>query len=264
MIRCFDDGNITHVDGDVNPVRDKEVIDFELQLKDLETVEARIKKTEKKAKSGDKEAKKEYDLLLKLKAILEQGKSARAVELSNQDEEMLMEGMHLLTAKPVLYVANVDEESIQEGNHFVEALKGAIQDENAGLLMVCAKIESEIAEIEDQAERKDYLGMYGLSEPGVNKLIREAYNLLKLQTYFTAGVKEVRAWPIQIGFKAPQAAGVIHTDFEKGFIKAEVIGYDDYVQLGSEQAAKEAGRMRIEGKEYVVKDGDLMHFRFNV
>ena len=264
VVRCFDDGNITHVDGSVDPVRDKEVIDYELQLKDLETVLGRIAKVDKKAKSGDKVAQKELDLLTRLKETLEQGVSARVVELKNEDEEELMSSFQLLTAKPVLYVANVDEESIQDGNVHVDALANAVKDENAGLLKVCAKIESEISELEDPDERKDYLGMYGLTEPGVNIIIRGAYELLQLQTYFTAGVKEVRAWPIEIGYKAPQAAGVIHTDFERGFIKAEVIGYDDYVTLGSEQAAKEAGKMRMEGKEYLVKDGDVMHFKFNV
>ncbi|MFY0672875.1 MAG: redox-regulated ATPase YchF [Bacteroidia bacterium] len=264
VVRCFEDENITHVDGSVNPVRDKEVIDFELQLKDLDSVEARIAKVFKKAKSGDKEAAKENDLLERIKGILEQGKSARTVELKNDDEEVLMQEYQLLTSKPVLYIANVDEESIAEGNDFVEQLREAIKDENAGILTVCAKIESEIIEIEDPDERVEYLGMYGLVEPGVNTIIRGAYDLLKLQTYFTAGVKEVRAWPIKIGMKAPEAAGVIHTDFQRGFIKAEVISYDDYVTLGSEQAAKENGKMRMEGKEYIVKDGDVMHFKFNV
>lgn len=264
VVRCFDDDNITHVDGSVDPMRDKEVIDFELQLKDLETVEARIAKVQKKAKTGEKEAQKEYDVLLRIQEALSQGKSARTVEMKNDDEELLVKGMHLLTRKPVLYVANVDEDSIANGNEFVEKLREGIKDENAGLLMVCAKIESEISELEDPAEREEYLGMYGLEEPGANKLIRGAYELLNLQTYFTAGEKEVRAWPVKVGFKAPQAAGVIHTDFEKGFIKAEVIGYDDYITLGSEAAARDAGKMRIEGKEYVVNDGDVMHFRFNV
>lgn len=264
VVRCFEDENITHVDGSVNPVRDKEVIDYELQLKDLDSVEARIAKTEKKAKTGDKDAKKEYDLLVRLKEILGQGKSARTVELKNEEEEELMQMFQLLTSKPVLYVANVDEESIAKGNEFVEQLRDSIKDENASILTVCAKIESEIAELEEQAEREEYLGMYGLTEPGVNKIIRGAYELLDLQTYFTAGVKEVRAWPITIGMKAPEAAGVIHTDFQRGFIKADVISYEDFTTLGSEQAAKEAGKMRIEGKEYIVKDGDVMHFKFNV
>ena len=264
VVRCFEDENITHVDGDVNPVRDKEVIDFELQLKDLDTVLARISKVEKKAKTGDKEAKKEHDLLVRLKGTLEKGLSARTVELKSEDEEELMSSFQLLTSKPVLYIANVDEESVNTGNAFVEQLKEATKGENAGLLTVCAKIESEIIEIEDPEERVDYLGMYELTEPGVNKIIRGAYELLELQTYFTAGVKEVRAWPITRGMKAPQAAGVIHTDFERGFIKAEIIAYDEYISLGSEQAAKEAGRMRMEGKEYVVADGDVIHFKFNV
>lgn len=264
VVRCFDDENVTHVDGDVDPVRDKEVIDYELQLKDLDSVENRITKVHKKAKSGDKDAQKELAVLERLQNVLSQGKSARTVEAQNDDEALLLQSMHLLTAKPVLYVANVDEDSLANGNAHVDKLKQAISEEQAGILMVCAKIESEIAELEDPEERKAYLSMYGLEEPGVNKLIREAYALLNLQTYFTAGEKEVRAWPIVIGYKAPQAAGVIHGDFEKGFIKAEVIGYDEYTTLGSEQAAKEAGKMRIEGKEYVVHDGDIMHFRFNV
>ena len=264
VVRCFDDENITHVDGSVDPVRDKEVIDFELQLKDLETVTNRISKVEKKAKSGEKAAQKEFDLLTRLKETLEQGKSARIVEPKNEDEELLLSAFQLLTTKPVLYIANVDEDSIQEGNDYVEQLKAAIAEEGAGLLMVCAKIESEIVELDDVDERKEYLGMYGLSEPGVNIIIRGAYNLLNLKTYFTAGEKEVRAWPFPDGYKAPQTAGVIHTDFERGFIKAEVISYNDYVALGSEQAAKEAGKMRMEGKEYLVKDGDVMHFKFNV
>lgn len=263
VVRCFKDDNVVHVDGKVNPVSDKEIIDFELQLKDLDTVSKRIARVEKKGKSGDKEAKKEYDLLLKLKDTLEQGKSARVTEISEQ-EMPLMQELHLLTMKPVLYVANVDEESIDGGNEHVDALKEAIKDENAGLLMVCAKIESEISEMESADDREEYLGMYGLDEPGVNKLIQGAYSLLSLQTYFTAGEKEVRAWPVAVGAKAPQAAGVIHTDFEKGFIKAEVIAYDDFVSLGSEAAARDAGKLRIEGKEYLVKDGDVMHFRFNV
>lgn len=264
VVRCFDDENITHVDGDVDPVRDKEVIDYELQLKDLDTVSARIAKLDKKAKSGDKEAQKELDLLSRLKETLEQGKSARVVEPKNDDEVLMLKSFQLLTSKPVLYVANVDEDSIQEGNNYVSALREATKEEDAKVLMVCAKIESEIIELEDPDERSEYLGMYGLTEPGVNKIIRGAYELLNLNTYFTAGVKEVRAWPFPNGYKAPQTAGVIHTDFERGFIKAEVIAYEDYVALGSEQAAKEAGKMRMEGKEYIVKDGDVMHFKFNV
>lgn len=264
VVRCFEDENITHVDGSVNPVRDKEVIDFELQLKDLETVDTRVAKVQKKASIGDKESKREYDSLVKLKTALEAGKSARTVQALNEDELAYYNSLHLLTRKPVLYIANVDEDGVENGNKHVQALDEAVKEEGAQILLVCAKIESEIAEIEDAGERQELLEMYGLTEPGVNKIIRGAYELLDLLTFFTAGEKEVRAWPYKKGSKAPQTAGVIHTDFEHGFIKAEVIGYDEFVALGGEQAAKEKGRLRIEGKEYVVQDGDVMHFRFNV
>jgi GTP-binding protein YchF len=264
VVRCFTDDNIIHVDGSVNPVRDKEVIDYELQLKDLDSVQARLAKVEKKAKTGDKEAQREFDLLNRIKETLGKGISARTVETRGEEEEELLKSFQLITTKPVLYIANVDEAAIATGNHFVEELRQSVENEGAGLLMVCAKIEAEIAEMEDQVERADYLSMYGLHEPGVNRIIRGAYELLNLHTYFTAGVKEVRAWPIPVGARAPQAAGVIHSDFERGFIRAEVIGFDDFVKYGSESTARDNGRLRVEGKEYVVKDGDVMHFRFNV
>lgn len=264
VLRCFDDDNVVHVDGSVNPVRDKEIIDTELQLKDLESVEGKIKKFEKQAKTGtDKEAVRTFNALTKVKAALESGKSARAANLE-ENELPYVEDLHLLTIKPVLYVCNVDEASAKTGNAHVEAVKKAIEGENAEVMIITAQMESEIAALETYEEKQMFLSEMGLDEPGVNKLIKAAYHLLKLQTYFTAGVKEVRAWTITKGMKAPEAAGVIHTDFEKGFIKAEVIGYNDYVTLGSESACRDAGKLRIEGKEYVVNDGDVMHFRFNV
>jgi GTP-binding protein YchF len=264
VLRCFDDPNVIHVDGSVNPVRDKEIIDTELQLKDLESVETKIKRVEKMAKTGnDKEAKKAYDVLLHVKSLLEQGKSARAANLSETDMQYIAD-CHLLTVKPVLYVCNVDEASVKTGNKYVDMVKEAVKDENAEVLMITAQMEAEIASLETYEERQMFLAEMGLTEPGVNYLIKAAYRILNLQTYFTAGVKEVRAWTIEKGMTAPQAAGVIHTDFEKGFIRAEVIKYDDFVKLGSEAACKEAGKMGVEGKEYVVNDGDLMHFRFNV
>ncbi len=264
VLRCFEDENITHVDGSIDPVRDKEVIDIELQLKDLETIESRIVKTEKMAKTGkDADAKKLYEVLLRYKQTLEQGLSARTVPLT-ETETKLTKDLFLLTNKPVMYVCNVDEASVKNGNKFVEAVKVAIANENAEILMIAAKTESEIAELDTYEERMMFLEDLGLSESGVAKLIQTAYKLLKLQTYFTAGIKEVRAWTFPQGSLAPHAAGVIHTDFEKGFIRAEVIKYLDYLKYGSEQACKEAGKMNVEGKEYVVQDGDLMHFRFNV
>jgi len=265
VLRCFDDDNITHVDGSVNPVRDKEIIDIELQLKDLETVNSRIQKVEKQAKTGgDKEAKRMYDILVQFKDALEQGKSARTVKFDNKEDEKLAKEVYLLTYKPVMYVCNVDEASASTGNQYVEQVRESVKDEDAQILVVAAKIESEIAEFESYDERQMFLEEIGLSESGVARLIKAAYNLLGLQTYFTAGVQEVRAWTFTAGWKAPQAAGVIHTDFEKGFIRAEVIKYDDFINYGSEAAVKEAGKMNVEGKEYVVQDGDIMHFRFNV
>lgn len=264
VLRCFDDPNVVHVDGSVNPVRDKEIIDTELQLKDLESVDAKIKKFEKQAKTGtDKEAVKTYNTLLKVKATLESGKSARACNLE-ENELPYIEDLHLLTIKPVMYVCNVDEASAKSGNKYVEQVREAVKNENAEILVITAQMESEIAALETYEEKQMFLQEMGLDEPGVNKLIKSAYKLLNLQTYFTAGVKEVRAWTITKGMKAPEAAGVIHTDFTKGFIKAEVIGYNDFITLGSEAACRDAGKLRIEGKEYIVNDGDVMHFRFNV
>lgn len=264
VLRCFEDENVTHVDGSVDPVRDKEVIDIELQLKDLETVEARLPKAEKIAQvSKDNDSKKLVEVLHKYKNALVQGKSARTVELTEPEQKVARE-LYLLTAKPVMYVCNVDEASVVSGNKHVEAVKAAIKDENAQVLVIAAQTESEIAEFETFEERQMFLEDLGLTESGVAKLIRSAYKLLDLKTYFTAGVKEVRAWTFPVGALAPQAAAVIHTDFEKGFIRAEVIKYDDFLKFGSEQACKEAGKMNVEGKEYVVCDGDIMHFRFNV
>ncbi|MFD1630838.1 redox-regulated ATPase YchF [Pseudopedobacter beijingensis] len=264
VLRCFDDGNVVHVDGSVDPIRDKEIIDTELQLKDLDTVVKRIQKVEKMAKTGgDKEAKRTYDVLSVVKQHLESGKSVRTASLSEEDFDFIAD-LSLLTAKPVLYVCNVDEASVNSGNKYVDLVKEAVKDENAEVLIISAKIESEIAELEDYEERQMFLDDLGLTESGVSKLIRAAYKLLDLYTYFTAGVQEVRAWTITKGFTAPQAAGVIHTDFEKGFIRAEVIKYNDFVTLGSEAACKEAGKLGVEGKNYVVEDGDIMHFRFNV
>lgn len=264
VLRCFDNDNVVHVDGSVNPVRDKEIIDTELQLKDLESVETKLKKFERVAKSGnDKEATKTYNTLMKFKDTLESGQSARACQV-DETELQYVADLHLLTIKPVMYVCNVDEGSAKTGNKHVEAVREAVKDENAEILVITAQLESEIAALESYEEKQMFLADIGLDEPGVSKLIKAAYKLLKLETYFTAGVKEVRAWTITKGMKAPQAAGVIHTDFEKGFIKAEVIAYNDYVSLGSEAACREAGKLRMEGKEYVVNDGDVMHFRFNV
>lgn len=264
VLRCFDDDNVIHVDGSINPIRDKEIIDTELQLKDLETVDAKLKRVEKQAKTGnDKDAKKAYDVLLNIKTLLEQGKSARAANLSEMDMIHVADCC-LLTIKPVLYVCNVDEASVLTGNKYVAAVRESVKDENAEVLIITAQMEAEIASLETYEERQMFLAEMGLKEPGVNFLIKAAYRLLNLQTYFTAGVKEVRAWTITKGMTAPQAASVIHTDFEKGFIRAEVIKYNDFITLGSEAACKDAGKMGVEGKEYVVNDGDLMHFRFNV
>lgn len=263
VLRCFEDDNITHVETTVDPIRDKEIIDAELQLKDLETVEKRMDGLTRRVKSGDKEVLKEYGYLEKYKAALEQGKSARTVQVEEDDKE-IVDQFFLLTNKPVLYVCNVDESSVKDGNALVDKVRAAVKEEGAEVLIIGAAIEADIAQLETYEERSLFLDELGLEEPGVNRLIRAAYNLLDLQTYFTAGEKEVRAWTVPVGCKGPQAAGVIHTDFEKGFIRAEVIGYDDYVSFGSESAARDAGKLRVEGKEYVVKDGDVMHFRFNV
>ncbi len=264
VLRCFDDDNVIHVDGKINPVHDKEIIDTELQLKDLESVETKMKKFERQAKNAsDKEAVKTFAALSKVKATLESGQSARAAQLEESELEYIAD-LHLLTIKPVMYVCNVDEASAKTGNKYVEAVREAIKSENAELLIITAQMESEISALETYEEKQMFLAEMGLEEPGVNKLIKSAYKLLNLQTYFTVGVKEVRAWTIDKGYKAPQAAGVIHTDFEKGFIKAEVMAYNDFTTLGSEVACKEVGKLRIEGKEYVVADGDIMNFRFNV
>ena len=263
VLRCFDDDNIIHVDGSVNPIRDKEIIDTELQLKDLDAIEKKLQKVSRAAKTGDKDASKAEAILLVYKAHLEQGKSARNAPITDEDKKHI-DDLMLLTAKPVMYVCNVDEASVVSGNKYVEQVKEAIAGEGAELIMISAAIEADIAQLESYDDRVAFLADLGLSESGVAKLIKSAYKLLKLITYFTAGVQEVRAWTITNGFKAPQAAGVIHTDFEKGFIRAEVISYVDYLQFGSEAAVKEAGKMRVEGKEYTVIDGDIMHFRFNV
>ena len=265
VLRCFDDDNITHVDGCVDPVRDKEIIDYELILKDLETVEARIAKTQKQAQTGgDKLAKMQYEVLKPIKEALEAGKPARSVVFETPDERKFVRELFLLTSKPVLYVCNVDDASAVNGNHYVDAVREAIREEGAGLMIVAAQTESEIAELDTYEERQEFLAEIGLEESGVSRLIRAAYNLLDLQTYFTAGPDEVRAWTFVRGSKAPRCAGIIHTDFEKGFIRAEVIKYDDYVALGGENGVREAGKLSVEGKEYVVQDGDIMHFRFNV
>ena len=264
VLRCFDDENITHVDGSINPVRDKEIIDTELQLKDLESIENRISKVQKQAQTGgDKQAKAVYDILVQYREALLQGKSARTVEL-DKEQKKLVSDLGLLTDKPVLYICNVDEASASNGNAYVEAVREAIKDERAEILLIAAGLEADIAELETYEERQMFLEEAGLSESGVARLIKSAYKLLNLETYFTAGVQEVRAWTYENGWKAPQCAGVIHTDFEKGFIRAEVIKYADYISYGSEVVCKEAGKMNVEGKEYLVQDGDIMHFRFNV
>jgi GTP-binding protein YchF len=265
VLRCFDDDNIVHVDGSVNPLRDKGIIDAELQLKDLETIDSRISKVQKQAQSGgDKQAKLTYDILLRYKEALQQGRSARTITLQNKDEERVAHDLFLLTNKPVMYVCNVDEASAAKGNAYVEAIRQAVQDENAEILVLAARIESEIAEFETYDERRMFLDEIGLEESGVNRLIQAAYRLLNLETFLTAGPLEVHAWTYLRGSKAPQCAGIIHTDFEKGYIRAEVIKYDDYIRYGSENAVKEAGKMSVEGKDYLVQDGDIMHFRFNV
>lgn len=265
VLRCFDDDNITHVDGSVDPVRDMEIINYELQLKDLETVDARLAKTLKAAQTGgDKTARLQADVLQAYKEALEAGKPARSVVFDTKDEQRFAHDLFLLTNKPVLYVCNVDDASAVEGNRYVEQVREALKDDSSDIMIVAAATESDIAELETAEERAEFLEEIGLKESGVSRLIRAAYALLDLQTYFTAGADECRAWTFLRGTKAPQAAGIIHTDFEKGFIRAEVIKYDDFVTLGSENAVKEAGKMAVEGKEYVVCDGDIMHFRFNV
>lgn len=263
VIRCFDDDNIVHVAGKVDPIEDKEVIDTELQLKDLESVDKRIQRVEKIAKSGDKDAKAEFDVLTQFKTHLESGQNARSLEMEKEQRSWVKE-LQLLTDKPIIYVANVDEESVNSGNEWSEALTQGISNEDAEIILVSAGLEAQIAEFDDPEEKEMFLEEYGLKESGLNRLIKASYKLLDLVTYFTAGEQEVRAWTIKRGWKAPQAAGVIHTDFEKGFIKAEVIKLDAYQEFKTEAGCREAGKLAIEGKEYEVKDGDIMHFRFNV
>lgn len=263
VVRCFDNDNVVHVDGGVSPVRDKEVVDTELLLKDLETVEKRIDRHKKQAKSGNKDDIRTVEIAEEIYRHLEQGFPARTMDLDKEGRELL-DSMFLLTAKPILYVCNVEESAVLAGNDHTREFATAVAHEHAEIILISAAIESEIIELEDMEERMMFLEEMGLKEPGVNRVIRSAYHLLNLITYFTAGEKEVRAWTITKGTLAPQAAGVIHTDFEKGFIRAEVIAYDDYIRLGSEAAVKEAGKMSVEGKDYVVKDADIMHFRFNV
>ena len=263
VLRCFADENIIHVEGGVDPVRDKEIIDTELQLKDLETLQRKLDRTKKMTKGGNKEAMKQVEVVEKFIQHVEQGKNIRTLETTPEAREVVKE-LGLLTDKKVLYVCNVDEGSLPNGNAYVDAVRAAVQDEDAGILIVSAGFEEQLVEFEDWEEKKELLETVGLEEPGLNVLVREAYGLLGLQTYFTAGEKEVRAWTIKEGTKAPQAAGVIHTDFEKGFIRAEVMKYADLIEYKSEAAVKDAGKLAVEGKEYVVEDGDIMHFRFNV
>ncbi|PIE49749.1 MAG: redox-regulated ATPase YchF [Flavobacteriales bacterium] len=264
VLRCFDNDNVVHVDTSVDPIRDKETIDIELQLKDLETVEKKLEKVKRAARTGNKEAQKEEAALLKTKTALESGQSVRAISYTDDERKDYIRPLQLLTDKPILYVCNVDETSAKSGNEYVEKVKKAVADENSEVIVLAVATEADIAELETYEERQLFLDDLGLEEAGVSKLIRAAYKLLNLQTYFTAGEKEVRAWTIKTGSTAPQAAGVIHTDFEKGFIRAEVIKYDDYVKYKSEAKVREAGKLAVEGKEYIVQDGDIMHFRFNV
>ena len=263
VLRCFDNDNIIHVDTTIDPIRDKETIDIELQLKDLETVEKRLERVKRTAKTGNKEAQAELEVLLKIQEVLLQGQSVRTIDFSEKEEEFV-QTLQMITSKPVLYVCNVDENSAVSGNDYVAKVREAVKDEDAEIIILAVGTEADINELDDYEERQMFLADIGLEEPGASKLIRAAYKLLNLQTYFTAGVKEVRAWTINIGDTAPQAAGVIHTDFEKGFIRAEVIKYNDYVALGNEAKVKEAGKLSVEGKEYIVQDGDMMNFRFNV
>lgn len=264
VLRCFDDDNVTHVDGSVNPVRDKEVIDLELQIKDLESIDTRLQKIQKQAAVGDKQAKQVCQVLTAYRDALMQGKSARTVTFESKDEQKIAAEQFLLTSKPVLYVCNVDDASVKTGNKYVEMVREAIKNENAEILVIAAKTESEIAELESYEDRQMFLDELGLEESGVTRLIKSAFRLLNLETFITAGPMEVKAWTYRKGWKAPQCAGVIHSDFEKGFIRAEVIKYEDYVSLGSESAIRDAGKLYVEGKDYVVQDGDIMHFRFNV
>ena len=263
VVRCFEDENVLREEGAIDPISDKNIIDTELQLKDLESVEKKMQRTEKLVRTGDPKIKTELEILKKCYAHLEQGKNIRELNLSKEDRTAIAD-LFLLTEKPVLYVANVDEASMHTGNKYSQALTEAVKNEDAQVIIMNNSIEAQIAEMEDEADRQLFMEEYKMKEPALNRLIRSAYKLLRLQTYFTAGVQEVRAWTIHEGWKAPQAASVIHTDFEKGFIRAEVISYDDFEKYGSESKVKEAGRLRVEGKEYIVKDGDVMHFRFNV
>ncbi|SNB46858.1 redox-regulated ATPase YchF [Geobacter sp. DSM 9736] len=262
VVRCFEDENIVHVDGSIDPVRDIEIIQTELALADLDTVEKRLQRVEKLAKSGDKKMKEEADFFQLVKRSLEEGKGARGTA-ETDEEKLMLRDLHLLTDKPVLYVANVSEEDLAGNHPAVGRVRELAEREGAKVVVICGKVEAEIAEL-DEEEKESFLAEMGLSESGLDRLIRSGYDLLGLITYFTAGKKEVRAWTIPAGTKAPQAAGVIHSDFEKGFIRAEVIAYNDYIAAGGESGAKEKGLMRLEGKEYVVQDGDVMHFRFNV
>lgn len=264
VLRCFDDDNITHVDGSINPVRDKEIIDTELQLKDLETIESRLGKEQKVAASGNKDAKVTVEVLMRYKDVLEKGQNARVVEFDNKEQQKVAHDLFLLTAKPVLYVCNVDETAAKTGNDYSAQIEKIAKEEGAEVLIIAAKTEEDIAELETYEDKQMFLEELGLEESGVNRLIKKAYSLLNLETFITAGEMEVKAWTYHKGWKAPQCAGVIHTDFEKGFIRAEVIKYEDYIQYGSEAAVRDAGKMGIEGKDYVVQDGDIMHFRFNV
>lgn len=264
VLRCFENDNIVHVDGSIDPLRDKETIDIELQLKDLETVEKKLEKVKRAARTGNKEAQKEEAALAKVKQGLEEGRSVRAISLSDDERREFIGPLQFITDKPVMYVCNVDEKAAVSGNGYVESVRQAVKEEQAEVLVLAVGTEADITELDDYEERQMFLQDIGLEEPGSAKLIRGAYKLLDLETYFTAGVKEVRAWTFPVGATAPQAAGVIHTDFEKGFIRAEVIAYEDYVNYGSESKVKEAGKMRVEGKDYIVQDGDVMHFRFNV
>lgn len=264
VLRCFEDDNVIHVDGSVNPVRDKEIIDTELQLKDLESIEKKISKNEKLSKTGDKELLRGLELLKELKSFLEKGQNARGFNVSPEDSEKHFTDLFLLTIKPVIYVCNVDEKSVVSGNKHTEAVRESVQAENAEILLISAEIESQIAVMESFEDRAMFLEDLGLHESGVARLIKSTYRLLNLATYFTAGVQEVRAWTITKGMLAPQAAGVIHTDFEKGFIRAEVIKYADFTKLKSEAACRDNGKLSVQGKEYLVEDGDIMHFRFNV
>ena len=263
VLRCFENENITHVDGSINPIRDKETIDIELQIKDLDTVTKRIDKSKKAAKAGNKDEQKVVEILTAVTAHLEELKNVREMDLDEKEQE-IVDTLQLITAKPVLYLCNVDEAAAKDGNEWVEKVKEAVKDEHAEVLILAAQIEADINELETFDERQIFLEELGLQEPGVNRLIRSAYTLLDLETYFTAGVKEVRAWTIKKGSTGPQAAGVIHTDFEKGFIRAEVIKFEDFITYGSEAKCREAGKLNVEGKTYIVKDGDIMHFLFNV